>query len=84
MSFTDVFVRGDFIDSSTFVGTAFYACFFILVAWFLARTIKLGVRRAGALLKDQAASTLLIRLRQVVATPWRSCSIFIRFRNCTP
>ena len=66
MSFLDMFVRGDFINPATWVGAAFYACFFMLVAWFLARTIKLGVRRAGVLLKHQAASTLLIRLGQVV------------------
>lgn len=76
MSFLDVFVRGDFIDPSTLVGAAFYACFFILVAWFLARTIKLGVRRAGALLKDEAASTLLIRLGQVVVYTLAVFSIF--------
>ena len=66
MSFLDVFVRGDFIDPATLVGAAFYAFLFILIAWFLARMIRLGVRRVAYLLSDQAASTLLIRLGQVV------------------
>jgi len=48
------------------VGAAFYAFLFILIAWFLARMIRLGVRRVAYLLSDQAASTLLIRLGQVV------------------
>ena len=66
MSFLDVFVRGDFIDPATLVGAACYAFLFILIAWFLARMIRLGVRRVAYLLSDQAASTLLIRLGQVV------------------
>ncbi|MEK6803298.1 MAG: mechanosensitive ion channel family protein [Nitrospirota bacterium] len=66
MSFLDVFVRGDVIDPATLVGAAFYAFLFILIAWFLARMIRLGVRRVASLLSDQAASTLLIRLGQVV------------------
>ena len=66
MSFLDVFVRGDFIDPATLVWAAFYAFLFILIAWFLARMIRLGVRRVAYLLSDQAASTLLIRLGQVV------------------
>ena len=66
MSFLAVFGRGDFIDPATLVGAAFYAFLFILIAWFLARMIRLGVRRVAYLLSDQAASTLLIRLGQVV------------------
>ncbi len=66
MSFLDLFVRGDFIDPATLVGAAFYAFLFILVAWFLARLVKAGVRRVAYLLNDQAASTLLTRLGQVV------------------
>ncbi len=66
MSFLDLFVRGDFIDPATLVGAAFYAFLFILVAWFLARLIKAGVRRVAYLLSDQAALTLLTRLGQVV------------------
>jgi small-conductance mechanosensitive channel len=66
MSFLDVFVRGEFINPATLVGAAFYAFLFILIAWFLARMIRLGVRRVASLLSDQAASTLLIRLGQVV------------------
>ena len=66
MSFLDLLVRGDFIDPATLVGAAFYAFLFILVAWFLARLVKAGVRRVAYLLNDQAASTLLTRLGQVV------------------
>ncbi len=66
MSFLDLFVRGGFIDPATLVGAAFYAFLFILVAWFLARLVKAGVRRVAYLLNDQAASTLLTRLGQVV------------------
>ena len=47
MSFLDVFVRGDFIDPATLVGAAFYAFLFILIAWFLARMIRLGVGRVA-------------------------------------
>ena len=66
MSFLDLLVRGDFIDPATLVGAAVYAFLFILVAWFLARLVKAGVRRVAYLLNDQAASTLLTRLGQVV------------------
>lgn len=66
MSFLDLLVRGDFIDPATLVGAAFYAFLFILIAWFLARLVKAGVRRVAYLLNDQAASTLLTRLGQVV------------------
>ena len=61
-----LFVRGEFIDPTTLVGAAFYAFLFILVAWFLARLVRAGVRRIGYLLNDQAACTLLTRLGQVV------------------
>ena len=61
-----LFVRGEFIDPTTLVGAAFYAFLFILVAWFLARLVRAGVRRVGYLLNDQAACTLLTRLGQVV------------------
>ena len=66
MPVLDVFVRGDFIDPATLVGAAFYAFLFILVAWFLARLVRAGVRRVAYLLNDQAACTLLTRLGQVV------------------
>lgn len=66
MSFFDLFVQGDLVNPATLVGAAFYAFLFTLMAWFLARLIRLGVRRVGHLLNDHAASTLLIRLGQVV------------------
>ena len=47
----------DFIDPATLVGAAFYAFLFILVAWFLARLVRVGVRRVAYLLNDQAACT---------------------------
>ncbi len=66
MPVLDLFVRGDFIDPATLVGAAFYAFLFILVAWFLARLVRVGVRRVAYLLNDQTACTLLTRLGQVV------------------
>jgi len=42
MPVLDLFVRGDFIDPATLVGAAFYAFLFILVAWFLARLVRVG------------------------------------------
>ncbi|HAP40494.1 MAG TPA: mechanosensitive ion channel protein [Nitrospira sp.] len=66
MPVLDLLVRGDVIDPATLIGAAFYAFLFILVAWFLARLVRAGVRRVAHLLNDQAACTLLTRLGQVV------------------
>jgi small-conductance mechanosensitive channel len=66
MSFIEQVVRGDFVNPATLIGAAFYAFLFILIAWFLARMIRLAVRRVEHLFIDHTASTLLVRLGQVV------------------
>ncbi len=66
MSFFNRAMRGDFVDPSTFVGAVFYAFLFTIVAWFLARAVRLAVRRFEDLMVDRTVSTLFLRLGQLV------------------
>ncbi len=66
MSLFNRAMRGDFVDPSTFVGAVFYAVLFTIVAWFLARAVRLTVRRFQDLMIDRTVLTLFMRLGQLV------------------
>ena len=66
MSLFNRAMRGDFVDPTTLLGAVFYAFLIAIIAWFLARAMRLTIQRFQHLLIDRTVSTLLIRLGQLV------------------